>query len=372
MAKIPLVDLHASYVSLKDDIDAAIRDVISSTSFIHGPAVQDFETEFARFSGAKHAVGVASGTAALHLALHALGVGPGDEVVTTPHTFIATSEAISVLGARPRFVDVDRQTGGITAKSVANAATGSKAILPVHLYGMPVDLTGIREVAAEHGIPVVEDAAQSHGAEVEQPDGTIRRVGAIGTAGCFSFYPGKNLGCFGDGGAVTTDDMAFAERIRRLRDHGRSSKYEHAEVGYGYRLDTIQAAILRVKLRHLNDTNARRREIAAAYTTGLKSTGDLVLPPTIVGRTSVFHLYVLRTSRRDALFTHLQARGIGAGMHYPVPLHLQPAYSNLGHRVGDFPQAEAWAAECLSLPLYPEMTSSQQDVVVDAVRDFFQ
>ncbi len=372
MARVPLVDVRAAYLSLKEEIDAAMRDVISTTSFINGPDVRGFEAEFAGFSGAKHAVGVASGTAALHLALHALGVGPGDLVVTTPHTFIATAEAISVLGARPRFVDVDRETGGITAKSVANAAAGAKAILPVHLYGMPVDMIGIREAAAEHGIPVVEDAAQSHGAEVEQPDGTTRRVGAIGEAGCFSFYPGKNLGCFGDGGAVTTDDVDLAERIRRLRDHGRSSKYEHEEIGYGYRLDTIQAAILRVKLRHLDAANARRRQLASVYTRELSNVGDLVLPPTIVGRTSVFHLYVLRTNRRDALMTHLQARGIGVGTHYPVPLHLQRAYSSLGHHAGDFPQAEAWAAECLSLPLFPEMTSSQQEAVVAALHDFFR
>jgi dTDP-4-amino-4,6-dideoxygalactose transaminase len=370
VSKIPLVDVRAAYLAHKDEIDEAMLAVLDSADFINGSDVGAFEQEFARYCGTEHAIGVASGTAALHLVLHALGVGPGDEVLTTPHTFIATAEAISLLGAIPRFVDVDPTTGGLSAKEVERGILGAKAVLPVHLYGLPVDMQGILEVATAHGVPVVEDAAQAHGADVVLQDGS-RPVGSVGRAGCFSFYPGKNMGCFGDGGAVTTNDAELARRIGRLRDHGRATKYEHAEVGYGYRLDTLQAAILRVKLRYLDAANQQRRRIAAAYTADLSDIGDLATMPTPGDRNSVHHLYVLRTSLRDPLLEHLRSSGVAAGVHYPVPLHLQPAYRHLGHGPGDFPEAEAWARECISLPMFPQLSESARQRVVEAVREFF-
>src|SRR5215218_4915782 len=369
---VPLVDVRAAYLAQQAELDAAVAGVVRSGGFILGPEVAAFETAFARFCGARRAVGVASGTAAIHLALAALGVGPGDEVVTVAHTFTASAEAVAHAGARVRFVDVDDATGGMDPKALAGSVAGAAAVLPVHLYGLPVDMAAIGAVAGDAGVPVVEDAAQAHGATAAPaPGAPPRRAGSLGRLAAFSFYPGKNLGAFGDAGAVTTDDAELADRVARLRDHGRTSKYEHAEVGWGERLDALQAAVLRVKLERLEAGNAARARLARRYDEALAGVGDLVPPATVEGRTSARHLHVVRTGRREELLAHCRAAGVQAGVHYPVPLHLQPAWRHLGYAAGDLPVTEAWAAECLSLPLYPELTEAQQDRVVGAVRGFF-
>jgi dTDP-4-amino-4,6-dideoxygalactose transaminase len=370
MTSIPLVDLKAAYHRHKDGIDAAMREVIENTRFIQGRELGEFEQAFAEFTGVSHAVGVGSGTAALHLCLAALGVGPGDEVAVPAHTFVATAEPLSWLGARPRFVDVEPETGCLDPAALKTAIDGVKAVLPVHLYGRPADMSEILALAADAGVPVIEDAAQAHGSDVDTMDGP-KPAGSLGVAGCFSFYPGKNLGAFGDAGAITTNDDEFARTVRMLRDHGRTTKYEHVVVGYAHRLDTIQAAVLAVKLTTLAADNERRRALAAQYSAALDGVGDLRVPAETPHRRGVYHLYALRTAHRDALLKHLNAAGVGAGVHYPIPLHLQPAYAFLGHRRGDLPATEAWADECLSLPIYPELTDEQQDRVVDAVRSYF-
>ncbi len=362
MSIIPLVDLKAQYSALKPEIDAAIARVIANTSFIMGPEVRAFEEAFAAFCGNHLAVGVSSGTAAIELTLRALGIGPGDEVITTPFTFIASAEAISATGATPVFADVLPDTLNINPAAVAAAVTSrTRALLPVHLYGQPAAMPALAALAQRHGLALIEDAAQAHGGEIAG-----RRVGTLGHAACFSFYPGKNLGAYGDGGAVTTDDEALAARLRKLRDHGRASKYVHDEVGYGHRLDALQAAILAAKLPHLNAANAARRRLAARYDELLGAT-DLVLPTTAPDTVPVYHLYVVRTPRREALLAGLRAAGIEAGVHYPLPLHLQPAYAALGYTAGAFPVAEAAAQQVLSLPLFPEMSKPQQDRVVSAL-----
>jgi dTDP-4-amino-4,6-dideoxygalactose transaminase len=372
MNRIPLVDLKASYARHKHSIDAAMREVIENTRFIQGAEVAAFEAAFAAFCRAPHAVGVGSGTAALHVALAALGVGVGDEVAVPAHTFIATAEPISWLGARPRFIDIDPDTGGMDPAALKASIDGVKAVVPVHIHGRPADVVAIKALADDAGVAVVEDAAQAHGAEIVGADGVTFRAGSYALAGCFSFFPAKNLGAFGDAGAVITHDDEFAARVRRLRDHGRATKYEHLEVGYAHRLDTLQAAVLAVKLTILDADNQMRRERAASYTEKLAGVGDLRLPPQTPNQVTVMHHYVVRTASRDALLAHLHARGIGAGVHYPIPLHLQPAYAHLGHRPGDFPVAETYARECLSLPIYPELTEEQVDRVVAAIRDFFE
>src|SRR5215217_4133948 len=368
---IPLVDVRAAYLAQRDELDEAVAGVVGSGGFILGPEVEGFEAEFAAFCGTRRAVGVASGTAAIHLALAALGAGPGDEVVTVAHTFTASAEALVHAGARPRFVDVDEVTGGMDPKALAGAVEGAAAVLPVHLYGLPVDMPAILAVAGDAGVPVVEDAAQAHGATLTGADGRVRRAGSLGRLAAWSFYPGKNLGAFGDAGAVTTDDEELAGRVARLRDHGRTTKYEHAEVGWGERLDALQAAVLRVKLRRLEAGNATRERLAGRYDQALAGVGDLVPPPRVEGRDSARHLHVVRTRHRDELLAACRAAGVGAGVHYPIPLHLQPAWRHLGLARGDLPVTEAWAEECLSLPLYPELTEAQQDRVVEVVRGFF-
>jgi dTDP-4-amino-4,6-dideoxygalactose transaminase len=371
MSKIPLVDIKANYLRHRDAIDAAMREVIESTSFIQGPALKRFEAEFAEFCGVRHAIGVGSGTAALHLALVALGVGPGDVVAMPAHTFIASAEPVTWLGATPRFIELDPGTGAMDPHALREHIDGVKVVMPVHIHGRMADMAGISAVAADAGVPVLEDAAQAQGAEIVRPDGTVVRAGSYSIAGCFSFYPGKNLGAYGDAGAVTTNDDELAAQIRMLRDHGRVSKYEHLIVGYAHRMDTLQAAVLSPKLATLDEDNARRRELAARYTAQLRGVGDLSFLADPADRVSIFHHYVVRTPRRDALLKHLNANGVGAGVHYPIPLHLQPAYAFLGHQRGDLPLTEAYADECLSLPIYPELTGEQLDRVVAEVKAYF-
>lgn len=367
MSKIPLVDLHAQYETIKPEIDAAIQRTIDNTAFILGPEAKTFEEHFADFCSVKHAIGLDSGTAALHLALIALNVGAGDEVITTPHTFVATSEPISLLGARPAFVDIEPQTYNMDPDKLEAAITPrTKAIIPVHLYGQPVEMDPILEIARRHNIPVIEDAAQAHGSEYRG-----RRIGSMGEMACFSFYPGKNLGAYGDAGALVTNDDALAQKIRMLRDHGRTTKYEHEISGYGYRLDGIQAAILDVKLKHLPAWNEQRRAHADYYTE-LLSNLDVVTPYEPAHIRSVYHLYVIRTHKRDELLQYLKNQNIEAGIHYPVPLHLQPVYKNLGYHQGDFPETEQAARDILSLPMYPELSHAQMARVVESIHDFYK
>lgn len=364
---IPLVDLKAQYAAIKPEIDAAMQRVVNNTSFILGKEVGEFEKNFAAFSRVQHCIGTDSGTAALHLALLLCDVKPGDEVITTTHTFIATAEVISVIGAKPVFVDIDPRTYNIDPHLIERAITPrSKAIIPVHLYGQPAEMDPILDLARKHNLKIIEDAAQAHGAEYRG-----RRAGTLGDLACFSFYPGKNLGAYGDAGALVTNNAELAERARMLRDHGRREKYTHQIVGYGYRLDALQAAILGAKLPHLEQGNARRRAIADYYTERLTNLGIVTpyVPPHI---TPVYHIYCIRAKNRDGLQNHLKARGIEAGIHYPIPLHLQPVYQNLGYKLGDFPHAEQAANEILSLPMYPEMTNTLVNQVVDAVREFYQ
>ncbi|MGQ9585098.1 MAG: DegT/DnrJ/EryC1/StrS family aminotransferase [Anaerolineae bacterium] len=356
---IPLVDLRAQYLSIKAEIDQAIQRCLDRSSFILGPEVEAFEQEFAAFCGVKHAVGVDSGTAALHLSLLILGVGPGDEVITTAHTFIATAEAVSLVGARPVFVDIDPRTYNLDPSLLEAAITPrTKAIIAVHLTGQPADMDAVLAIARRHGLAVVEDAAQAHGATYKG-----RPAGSMGDIACFSFYPGKNLGCYGDGGAVVTDRDDYAAQARLLRDHGRHTKYEHLATGYGYRLDALQAAILRAKLPHLRGWNEQRRKHAAAYANLLAPLG-VGLPQELPGACSVYHLYMVRVPERDRIFHWMREQGIGVGIHYPIPLHLQPVYRGLGYRQGDLPEAERAAREVLSLPMYPELTRKQMEQVV--------
>ena len=360
---IPLVDLKAQYAAIKPEIDAAVQRVLDSTAFILGREVEGFEAAFAEYCEAHHAVGVGSGTAALHLALMACGVGTGDEVITTPHTFIATAEAISHAGARPVFVDIDPATYNLDPALVESAiGPHTKAIVPVHLYGRPADMDGVLAVARRHGLRVIEDAAQAHGARYHG-----RCVGPLGDAGCFSFYPGKNLGAYGDGGMVVTNDPDVAARVRMLRDHGRVDKYAHQIIGYGERLDALQAAVLRVKLPHLDAWNDRRGRAAQRYR-DLLASAPIGLPNEPGDVRVAYHLFVVRVPHRDRVLHDLHAAAIGAGVHYPIPLHRQAAYAELGHRPGSFPHAERAANEVLSLPLYPEITAAQVAEVAGALQ----
>lgn len=362
---IPLVDLQAQYVAMRTDIDKAIQSVIDSSAFIMGPDVRRFEEAFASFCGVAHCVGVSNGTAALELALRALKIGPGAEVITASHTFIATAEAISNVGAKPVFVDIDPATYTIAPAAVAAAITpATRAILPVHIYGQPAAMTELNELANAHGLAVIEDAAQAHGATWQG-----QRAGSLANLACFSFYPGKNLGAYGDAGAITTNDETLAETVRLLRNHGRRSKYVHDLVGTNERIDTLQAAILAAKLPHLTEWTAKRQRLAARYN-ALLADCEVALPHVAPEATSAWHLYVIRTPHRDQLLHFLKEHGVEGGIHYPVPLHLQPAYANLGYQRGDLPVTEAVAHTCLSLPLYPEMTAAQQDRVVDLIHTF--
>ena len=349
--KIPFVDLGAQHRQLETELQAAVQRVFQRSSFILGPEVERFEAEFASYLNATSCVAVSSGTAALHLVLHALGIGPGDEVITVPNTFIATAEAISAVGARPVFVDVDPIAYTMDPTLVERAITArTRAILPVHLYGQPADLDPLMAIARRHNLTIIEDACQAHGAEYKG-----RKAGTLGTAGCFSFYPSKNLGGCGEGGAVVTSDAELAERIRLLRNHGSISKYEHRFPGYNFRMEGLQGAFLAVKLKYLDKWNERRRMLAKHYDQLLA--GSAVVTPTEMPYAKhVYHLYVIQAENREALRQHLAEQGIETGLHYPIPLHLQEAYRSLGYRRGDFPVAERLAERALSLPMYPDLT----------------
>ena len=351
---IPVVDLQAQYRSIKTEIDEAVLRVLDSTQFVLGEEVEAFEREFARFCNAGDAVAVNSGTSALHLALLAAGIGPGDEVITVPFTFIATIAAIEYTGARPVLVDIDPRTYTMNPALIARAITPrTKAIVPVHLYGQPADMDPILEIARAGGLTVIEDAAQAHGAEYRG-----RRCGSLGDLAGFSFYPGKNLGAYGEGGAVVTSNPEYAHRIRILRDWGQERRYEHAFKGFNYRMDGIQGAILRVKLRRLEGWTEARRRHAIEYGRRL-SGGDVATPYARADSRHVYHVYAVRVRRRDLCREHLRTSGIQTGVHYPIPAHLQPAYADLGYRRGDFPVAEAVAADVLSLPMFPELRERQ-------------
>lgn len=363
---VPFLDLQAQHTELAADLDAAALRVLHSDRLVLGPEVEGFEHAWAASAGVRHAVGVASGLDALTLALRAVGVGPGDEVVVPAHTFVATWLSVVHAGAVPVPVDADRVTGGWDPAAVAAAVTPrTAALVPVHLYGHPVDLGPLLALADRYGLAVVDDAAQAHGARL---DGLPVGSGARATA--WSFYPGKNLGALGDGGAVTTDDPQLAERVRSLRNYGSTTKYRHDEIGWNSRLDEVQAALLSVKLRHLAAWNARRGAVATRYAAALAGLPGLTLPTTAPGSQPSWHLYVVRSPHRDALRAHLADRGVETVVHYPVPPHRQPAFAGTPAAATRLPHAERWADEVLSLPMGPHLRPGQQDAVIDAVRSF--
>jgi dTDP-4-amino-4,6-dideoxygalactose transaminase len=363
--QVPLLDLRAQYADIKNDVDQAIHRVLDSTRFIGGPEVAGLEEEIARYCACPHAIGCASGTDALLLALRALDVGPGDEVVTTAFSFFASAGAVANVGARPVFVDVDPRTFNLDAHRLEAAITPlTKAVVAVHLFGQCCDLTAVQAVCDKHRLYLIEDAAQAIGAEWEG-----RRAGSVGDVGCFSFFPSKNLGAAGDGGLVTVRDAALGERVRLLREHGAKPKYYHALVGTNSRLDALQAAILRVKLRHLDRWSEKRAKNAALYDQ-LFEGARLTRPYRDARARHIYNQYVIRVPERDAMRQHLADRGIGTEIYYPVPLHLQQCFSPLGYREGDMPQSEAAANEVLALPIYPELTEEQIRYVATCVRDF--
>ncbi len=365
---VRFVDLAAQRASVAGEMDAALAQVIASGQFVGGPVVERFEGDFAAFCGAAHAVGVGNGTDALLMALRALGVGPGDEVLTTPFTFVATVAAIVHVGAVPVLCDIDPRTFCLDPEDAARRITPrTKVILPVHLYGHPADMTTLRALADQHGLWLLEDAAQAHGARLAG-----RRAGSLGHIAAFSFYPSKNLGAWGDGGAVTTSDPVLAERIRRLKNHGRVGKYEHAEFAHNSQLDALQASVLSVHLRHLDAWNARRREIAARYAERLRGLPGLALPAEADDAEHVYHLYVVRARRRAALQAAFSNAGVEWGVHYPIPLHLQPAWAAAYGPAtgrGAFPRVERLSEEILSLPMHPFLTDNDVDHVADVARD---
>ncbi|MBU6429714.1 MAG: DegT/DnrJ/EryC1/StrS family aminotransferase [Cyanobacteria bacterium REEB65] len=367
--KLAICDLTRQYESMRAEIDAAVAAALASGHYIMGPNVKAFEQEIAAYLGTDHAIVMNSGTDALHLALRALGVGPGDEVVTTAFTFAATSEAIGIVGATPVLADIDAATFNVDAAAVEQAITSrTKAILPVHLYGQPVDMGPLRELAQRRGIAIVEDCAQAIGSTWAPAGGDPRKTGTIGTIGCFSFFPTKNLGAAGDGGMCVTADPALAERLRMLRSHGWKSKYYQEVLGVNSRLDEIQAAILRVKLPYLESWNADRRRIAARYDRLLASLPGVATPGTLPDTLPVFHQYTVRVRDRDRVAGELKAAGIETQVYYPYPLHLLPIHAGLGKTAGAYPEAERACREVLSLPMFPELAELEQDRVVAALR----
>lgn len=363
---IPFVDLKAQYAAIGAEVDEALHSVVTNADFILGKDVELFEQEFARYCEADYAVGVDSGTSALELALRAYGIGEGDEVITVSHTFIATVAAISYTGARPILVDIDRDTYNIDPALIEKAITSrTKAIIPVHLYGQASDLDAVIDVARKHSIIVIEDACQAHGALYRG-----KPVGAIGDAGCFSFYPGKNLGAYGDAGMIVTNSPEIAERLKLLRNYGQPEKYLHTMMGYNRRLDSLQAAVLRVKLRHLDQWNASRQRAAMRYDELLKGVDSIRTPYVAEESLHIYHLFVIQHPQRDRLLNYLREQGVYGGLHYPTPVHLQPCYENLGMRSGSLPVTEALASQVISLPMYAEITDEQIEYVCDCVKRF--
>jgi dTDP-4-amino-4,6-dideoxygalactose transaminase len=389
LESIPFLDLITPHVALQEELVSVFRQALTTAAFIGGPMVENFETAFANFCSAKHSIAVSSGTDALLFAIMACGVEPGEVVLTVPHTFIATTEAISQAGAVPEFIDIDEETynlspdrlqqyleeqcvrdrwGQLISRRSGRAVT---AIVPVHLYGQMADMDAILRLADQYNLIVIEDACQAHGAEYfSKEKNRWMKAGSMGRAAAFSFYPGKNLGACGEAGAVTTNDATVAERIRILRDHGQIKKYHHEIEGYNGRLDAIQAGLLHAKLAYLAEWNAQRRERAAEYNRLLAGNADLILPYEPAWSQAVYHLYVVRTERRDALMTHLKKAGIGTGIHYPIPLHLQKAYASMNYSPRDFPVAGRVASEIVSLPMFPQLTAEQQERVAEAIFAF--
>ena len=360
---IPFLDIKAQYQSIKGEIDAAVLGVLASGQYVLGEEVLRFEQEFADYCNVKHAIAVNTGTSALHLALLAAGIGPGDEVITVPFTFVATVSAICYTGARPVFVDVEPVTLTMNPAEIeAKITPRTKAIIPVHIYGQMADMDAIKAIADHHRIPVIEDACQAHGAQYKG-----QRAGSIGVSGCFSFYPGKNLGACGEGGLVVTNNDDHAKTMRMLRDWGQEQRYHHLLKGFNYRMDAIQGAILRVKLRHLEAWTEARRTHARRYSSLLAGSPHLKIPVETAERRHVYHVYAIRSRDRDGLQRVLSADGVPSGLHYPIPVHLQKAHADLGYQAGDFPVSEAAAREVLSLPIYPEMPSQHVDQVAAAL-----
>jgi dTDP-4-amino-4,6-dideoxygalactose transaminase len=364
METVPYLDLRAQYRTLRSEVLSAFEEICESTSFAQGRATSEFEAKFAAYCGVDHCVSLNSGTSALHLALRCLDVGPGDEVVTVSMTFIATAWAISYVGATPVFVDIDPLRRTLNPDNLEAAITSrTKAIIPVHLYGMPAEMDRIMAIAERHGLPVIEDAAQAHGARYRG-----RRVGQFGQIACFSFYPTKNLGAYGEGGALVTNDASIAHRARSLRDHAQSQKYLHDEIGYNYRMDSFQAAVLSIKLKYLDEWNTARNDRARQYTELLKGS-SYKLPADMSVSECVWHCYVIETPERDRVRSALQDVGIQSAVHYPVPVHLQKAYAHLDYRSGDLPITEALCEHCLALPIYPELSKEKISRVASVLLD---
>jgi dTDP-4-amino-4,6-dideoxygalactose transaminase len=363
--QVPFLDLRIQHEPLMAELVDAFREVTEASAFAGGPYVARFETEFAAYCNSRYALGVGSGTDALWLSLLALGVGPGDEVVTVPNSFMGTAEAISLCGARPVFVDIDERTYTMDARQLEAAITlRTQAILPVHIFGQTADMEAIETVARRYGTPIVEDACQAHGAEYQG-----RRAGSLGVAACFSFYPGKNLGAFGEAGAVTTDEPELHQRIQMLRDHGQDAKHRHTTIGWNARMDGIQAAVLSLKLRRLEKANAARRAHAQLYDELLADDQRIVRPYVAPGNRHVYHIYAVRVGDRDRVLPRMAAHGVNCAIHYPVPIHLQKAYGFLGYGPGSFPVAERCSREFLSLPMYPELRPDQIHCVVDTLKE---
>lgn len=365
--KINLLDLKAQYRTIEDEVNKVIKEVLESTHFIMGPNVKKLEEEIAEYTGVKYGIGVANGTDALMLTLRALGIGEGDEVITTPFTFFASAETTSVVGATPVFADIEKDTLCIDPESIEkNINSKTKAIIPVHIFGQMCDMDRIMEIANKHNLIVIEDACQAIGAEYKG-----KRAGSIGHVGCYSFFPTKNLGGYGDGGMIVTSDKELADKIKLLRVHGSKVKYHHEAIGYNSRLDEMQAAILRVKLKYIDKWNNSRYEHAHIYNELLKDL-DIVLPTEREACKHVYHLYTIQSTRRDEIIECLKENEIASGIYYPIPVHLQEVYKHLGYKQGDIPNAEDACTKTFALPLYPEMTREQQEYVVTKIKDFFE